>query len=130
MPQNSEDKTAVIESLSAYAERMDVLLELLSERLTTQDARQRATELYRALKEDMRSDHQDLSRRHNRGETTEIANAYLVPALHGAITRLRPATNTDPANSDWFGAVSEAHVDIAHALSQLQRCTDSMQPGV
>lgn len=123
MPQTLGSKQYVIDSLSHYDKRIDRLMSVLSE--GRQMDMKLATELYSAIKADLRSDHKSLEARRRSGETTAVEDAYLIPALHEALVHLHPATNTNPHNSDWYSAVYDAHIDISHVLFQLQSPQDA-----
>ena len=118
---DTEDKRTAVTYLSAYVARMEDLMTILSRgRSMTQMDRQSASEMYRTLKDDIKEDYRQLSRKSGRGETSDTEEAILLPAVHGASTRLRPATNTNPLNSNWLDAVYSAKIDIDHALDQLK----------
>lgn len=116
-----EDKRTAVTYLSAYAARMDDLIRILSRgNSMTQLDRQHVAEMYNTLKEEIRADYRRLSRKSGRGETNDTEEAFLLPAVHGASTRLRPATDTNPLNSNWLDAAQSAKIDIDHALDQLK----------
>ncbi len=109
--------------LSGYDRRMDILQNLLSgagQRLSG-DKKADVVEKYRSLKDDLKADKHRLERTKARGEITHSETAFVLPAVAGALTHLKPATNSNPVNSRWFDAVYAAHVDIDFALAGLRR---------
>jgi hypothetical protein len=110
---------------------MDILLEILSgagQRLSG-DAEADVREKYRSLKDDLKAERHRLERAEACGQITHVEKAFVLPALSGSLTHLKPATNSNPANSRWFEAVYGAHVDISFALAGLRR-QQTNQPDV
>ena len=121
-PMDSTDKQAAVAFLTAYASQMDDLMALLSRgHSITQSDRATLTEMYRTLKNALKEDYKRLSRKESQGEASQAENAFLLPAVHQASTRLSPATNSNPFTSKWFGAVYSAKIDIDRFLDQLKK---------
>jgi len=119
---DSHDREIGVAFLSAYAGKMEALMALLRQgQVKAKIDKARVSEMYRALKSTLKEDYRRLSRRESQGEATHIEAAFLLPAVHQASTRLRPATNTNPSTSDWFGAVYSARIDVLHFLIELKK---------
>lgn len=120
-PMHSHDRQAAVDFLSAYANQMDALMALLSRGRSMIEAdRLKVTDMYPTLKNALKEDYRRLSRKKSQGEATQVEMAFLLPAVHQASTRLRPATNTNPFTSNWLDAVYSAKIDIDHSLNQLK----------
>lgn len=115
------DTQAAIDLLSAYRTGMDAILNLLEGKNSLNaDEDKTVRQMYGSLKDDLGTDRNHLENASRPGQTTHVQETVVLPALHEAHVHLMPATNTNPIRSRWFSAVSDAKVDIDHALSQLK----------
>jgi hypothetical protein len=111
---------AIAEALREYERRCEEILSLLADkRHLLPNERSTVEELYRALKEDLKraAKHGTLSG--NRQPQTRAEQCFYDPALRRAAIDLRPATNSNPISSRWFGAVSEARSELSYWLHNL-----------
>ena len=115
--QAEKDRADAAVFLSALSSRMNELMTLLS----TGGDRERVTEDYKALKIDLKEGYARLSAKESEGTISDTEKAFLLPALHGASTRLTPATNSNPRDSNWLDAISSAQIDVDHMLDQLKK---------
>ncbi|RJP32084.1 MAG: hypothetical protein C4547_14560 [Phycisphaerales bacterium] len=117
------ERQEAIDTLSTYHRKMDELEALLSRPYHHLGNAERVEvrESYKWLKNDLKAERHRLERAEACGQITHVEKAFVLPALSGSLTHLKPATNSNPANSRWFEAVYGAHVDISFALAGLRR---------
>lgn len=118
-----EDVNAVLQALDAFTARCDELMLILDEKPRLSAAgRERAQGLYRSLKEDLKAAAKAPYVHPVRGKRplTPCESAFYEPAVKRAAIDLRPATNSNPLSSQWFGAVYEAQMEFTYYAHNLR----------
>ena len=109
--------------MRAFEQRCDEILSLLGEKkhLSPHD-RAQIERLYRSLKEDLKHAAKHGTVSGKRQPLTRAEECFYNPAARRAAIDLRPATNSNPISSNWYGAVYEAQLEFSHWLHSLARC--------
>jgi hypothetical protein len=119
-----DDASAVLAAMAVFEERCEAIMLLIGEkrRLTPaelEEVRERYTTLKTDLKQAAKEPYVHEPRR--RRELTVCESAFYDPAVRKAAIALRPATNSNPVHSHWFGAVYEAQTEFSYYRHNLNK---------
>jgi hypothetical protein len=116
---NTSELVAIATTMRAFEKRCDEILTLLADkRYLSQEERAEVQTLYQSLKEDLK---RAAKKRSLTGDVmTRAESAFYDPAVRAAANDLRPATNSNPITSHWFGAVYEARTEFSYHLHNMK----------
>jgi len=118
------ERQEVLAKLGMYRDQLQGLMDLIADKTHLgPEAKARAHEQMKALKEGLDADHKFGSSVKGRSEMNECERAYFYPAVHQASTQFQSRWNSDPIRSNWHSELYAAQVDINHLLRQLERQT-------
>ena len=117
-------KDAVRVALENFDSRMKELQETLSPRILTGGEKDKARLLYTRLKDDLKTAARYGTLDGARRPRSPEEDALYQPAVVGALSHLRPATNSDPCTSNWAGSIYDARIDVTNMLAQLAGGSD------
>ena len=110
-----EELKAVAAALAAFEARCEEIMMLLGEkRYLPQDERERVQDMYRSLKTDLKEAAKYGTLSGMREPLSRAESAFYDGAIRKAHIALRPATNSNPITSRWFGAVHEAQMEFSY----------------
>ena len=110
----------IVVALRGYERRCEAILALLDDkRSLVPIEREEIRRLYESLKTDLKAaaKYGTLSRRHE--EQSHAEERFYGPAVQQSFLHLRPATNSDPIASHWFGAVYDAQTELSFWLHNM-----------
>jgi hypothetical protein len=116
-----DEVRSVIERLRRYRDRIAELMAMLRDRgrLIGAEA-ERARELFRALKDDLKAEVKAGSTNRGRAAMTATEKAYFYPAVQGAESQLMSRVSSAP-DGRWFSELYAAEIDISYALRPLEK---------
>lgn len=74
---------------------------------------------YRSLKEDLKRAAAVGTVSGKKIPVTDAENCFYAPAVRAAALALSPAINSNPITSDWYSAIYDAQIEIAHHMPKL-----------
>jgi hypothetical protein len=114
------DRQAAIEILQKYDRQFTEIIDLTGGKpKLTKPEKDRARELLRKLKDELKSDCKELYRRDQRDELNRIERTSLEPALRKAGANIATRVNSTPGR-EWSSDLYGARIDITWMLYNLQ----------
>lgn len=117
---DTRDARAVADALQRFLDRIDEIMDLIGEKKAlSRDEKERAQELLRSLKADLKRAAHDGMVEKRRGNATYFERDFFQPAVWHASVNLRVAVNSHPLASNWYSALYGIRIDISHPLANL-----------
>jgi ribonuclease HI len=113
---NRAELAAAMEAMRGFENRCSHLATLVNDRADRRDLEN----LYKQLKSDLNQAAKTGTLLGKRTPQTRIESAFYYPAVRNAHIALRPATNSNPQNSGWAGALWKAGTEFTYFLSQME----------
>lgn len=117
---NITELNATIAAMQKFKNRCNELLQLIDSN-TRRANLSEIRRLYTELKSDLKSASKYGTLSGKREVQSLIESAFYDPAVRKAHLALRPAINSNPWNSEWFGAIYEAEMEFSDSLGELER---------
>ena len=115
MGARTPEQRSVVERLRSWHRRLeDAMASFGGGNFSRQPEQTR--ELYRAIKEELRAEHQQLEKRGRNGELTQTEETRYRHVVNEALMALRPAMNAAPG-PQMFSALYDAAGNFSHALA-------------
>jgi hypothetical protein len=118
---NAHALQSVRDKLVSFNVRSEALMTLLSDkrRLSPED-RAHFEELYRSLKDDLKRAAMVGTASGEKRALTDAEERFYAPAVRAAAMALVPAVNSNPITSNWFSALYDAQIELAHYMPKLE----------
>jgi hypothetical protein len=122
-PAMSDDEQDVFRRLKDWAEELDSLMRLYTDRgLMPAERRDEARAMYRNIKEGLRREYQRQNTQRGAAAQTAAERRWYERTVHEAFVRLRAPITASPEK--WFDGVYSAYDDFIHTLYQMKDTYD------
>ncbi len=118
---DSHEIVLIREKLTAFNERCEAIMSVLADkRRLSQGERERAAELYRSLKDDLKRAAAIGTVTGEKRALTDTEECFYAPAVRAAALDLKPAVNSNPITADWLSALYDAQIEFVHFIPKLE----------
>jgi len=128
MSESTSQADEVIAALKAFINRIDQMLELISEKSSITNIEKKDLQ---ALLRDLKNDITDALKRRTVKETRSPQNIYesnfFEPAVRNGHAFLKIKINSHPINSNWFHSLCKVRIDFSEPLAHLLKIREDME---